>query len=172
MIDSSGGELVSPPLEPVIHRLVGAVMSRTVIGTAHFKTIVDVFSYYERTHSVNQIARKIRAGDVHIGPPPLELGEFDRYLDEDQRYHLVITPEWRGNNWANWVIQFPSISYEGAMCWIGEHITTGTFRTLCMEHASRYATEESAKAVLQHLIISPDMAALAPRLREAEVVCI
>ena len=34
MIDSSGGELVSPPLEPVIHRLVGAVMSRTVIGTA------------------------------------------------------------------------------------------------------------------------------------------
>lgn len=57
------------------------------IGTCHFRNRAAAVRYYGQYEDNPEAAvrRKIAAGEIRIGPPPIKTGETC-YTDQDERY--------------------------------------------------------------------------------------
>lgn len=71
---------------------------RARTGTSYFITFERAVRYYHpycpgatREEITRWVAHKVASDEIHIGPPPIKLGERHE-LDEDGRYEIV-TPE-------------------------------------------------------------------------------
>lgn len=62
----------------------------TIIGTSHFINRLAAISYYEayEEDALQAVARKIGAGEIHIGPPQVRPGETLKVNREEGRYFI------------------------------------------------------------------------------------
>jgi hypothetical protein len=74
----------------------------TVHGTAHFVSVMGAIKYYymqgyarSEREAAAYVDQKISAGEIHIGPPVVPAGEKLVMLDDDCRYGLENTDDWR-----------------------------------------------------------------------------
>jgi hypothetical protein len=56
-----------------------------ITGTSHFPTFHDAYVYYANL-SLEEIAYKIKLGEIHLGKPPLKPGEV--LFVKENRYFI------------------------------------------------------------------------------------
>jgi hypothetical protein len=65
------------------------------IGTSHFVCRVSAENYYRRAMGldyfevVGVVKDKLAAGEIHLGAPPLQLGQRLELVDDGTRYAIV-----------------------------------------------------------------------------------
>jgi hypothetical protein len=69
-------------------------MDMIIVGTSHFvsrKAAVKYYSDYEPTitAAINEVNRKLAAGEIHIGKPSLQRGQSLRLIDNGTRYAVI-----------------------------------------------------------------------------------
>lgn len=62
----------------------------TMTGTSYFVSLAKAAQYYrDYGYSMADIERKVAAGEIHIGKPPLNRGEKLLIIDDGTRYAIT-----------------------------------------------------------------------------------
>jgi hypothetical protein len=64
-------------------------MSRVRTGTSHFRSLDAAAAYYRAYgFSYDDVVAKLRAGEIHIGPPPAKPGDTVGLQHDEGRYFI------------------------------------------------------------------------------------
>ena len=65
-------------------------MSKITYGTSHFLSLSAAIAYYSEYHEpAAEVRAKVKAGEIHIGPPALQPDETLSVIDEGRRYAIT-----------------------------------------------------------------------------------
>ena len=60
-----------------------------IIGTSHFRSRSAAVRYYARQgENAAAVDRKLKAGEIHLGKPPLERGDTLSLIKDEGRYQI------------------------------------------------------------------------------------
>jgi hypothetical protein len=65
--------------------LIILIKNMTITGTSYFPSLHDAYLYYAQLN-IDEVAYKIKMGEIHLGKPPLKPGET--LFIKDNRYHI------------------------------------------------------------------------------------